>query len=61
MRGLKEMRIKAGFTQEELAKKIGVSLGMVSKWENGKQTPKYLNITKLKRALKCSYDDLMSD
>ena len=30
-----EQRKKKGFTQKELAKKIGVSTGAVSKWERG--------------------------
>ena len=29
-------RISAGYTQEELAKKLGVTRNTVNKWENGK-------------------------
>ncbi len=36
---LKLFRKKSGFTQEEIAEKLGVSRQAVAKWENGDTTP----------------------
>lgn len=44
---LKEARIKAGFTQETLAKRLGVKRLAVIKWENGQKRPTKLNVVKL--------------
>lgn len=46
---LRDYRVKAGFTQEELAEKIGISLKYISRIENGNngvktQTFKYMNV-----------------
>ena len=35
----KELRNSAGFTQQELAKKFGVSQSTITMWENGKRQP----------------------
>lgn len=34
MEGLKEIRIRLGYTQEEVAKRFGVSQALVSSWES---------------------------
>lgn len=36
---LKSVRINAGYTQQEWAKKLGVSKDTVLNWENGKTEP----------------------
>ena len=47
---LRDYRVKAGFTQEELAEKIGISLKYISRIENGNNSVKtqtlikYMNI-----------------
>lgn len=38
---LKELRAKAGVSQEELAKKVGVVKSAISMYENGDRFPKY--------------------
>ena len=40
MNTVKELRIKAGLTQEELADKLGVHPQSIWAWENGKNNPK---------------------
>lgn len=60
---LKLIRIKAGLTQKELAKKSGVNFRMIQHYEQG---DKDLNraavetVIKLARALDCNITDLIS-
>ena len=42
---IKNMRIKALLSQEELAAKLHVTVGTINRWENGKTIP---NITAMK-------------
>lgn len=58
-KNLKELRIKANFTQEQLAKKINISLRTYQGWEIAKSRPKYEILEKLKEILDCTYDDLL--
>ena len=37
--GIKTVRLELRLTQEELAHRLGVNKGMVSKWERGKSKP----------------------
>ena len=58
---LKELRKKAGLTQEELAELIDVHLNTISRLENGIDTPKTFKITQLAKVLnvnevECSRD-----
>ena len=39
---IKEVRIKMGFSQEDLARALGVSFATVNRWENGKTSPSKL-------------------
>ena len=36
---LRELRLKKGYTQQELAKKLNVSQQTIAKWEGGKGYP----------------------
>ena len=44
---LKELREKAGITQQELADKLFISAQSVSKWENGQAFPRIDTFEKL--------------
>ena len=44
---LKELRLQHGFSQEELAEKIGIKQNSYSDWENGKCKPNYEKLEKL--------------
>lgn len=46
-RKIREWREKHGISQEELAKKLGVTQEAVSYWENGKKHPKRSTFKKL--------------
>ena len=41
---IKQLRYKAGLTQEQLAEQMGVSAQSVSKWENGSSEPSTMNL-----------------
>jgi len=49
---LKHCRSRKGWTQEQLARNIGVSLNTVQRWESGKTHPSPLAIEKLQELLK---------
>jgi putative transcriptional regulator len=49
---IKAFRIRLGFTQEDLARKLGLSLSTVSKWEQGVTAPSRLAREKIDRFLK---------
>jgi DNA-binding transcriptional regulator YiaG len=49
---IKAARNKLGFTQEDLARKLGLALSTVSKWEQGVTSPSRLAREKLEKFLK---------
>lgn len=56
---LADRRRAAGFTQEELAEKLGVSRQAVSKWECSESSPDTDNLISLARLYNVSLDDLL--
>ena len=46
---LKKLRQQQGWSQEDLARKIGVSFATVNRWENGKTKPSRLAQEKIKQ------------
>lgn len=54
------LRKKRGLTQEQLAAKVGVSAGAVSKWETGGSSPDIFLLGPLARALDATPDELLS-
>ncbi len=57
---LKEARIKAGLTQEELASQLGVSRQTISSWENDRSAPDIGSAVKLGKLYDTSLDTLLS-
>lgn len=55
---LKTIRSEAGLTQEELAKKIGISQKTVSSWETGRTFPTMGDVISLCRTLNCTMERL---
>jgi repressor LexA len=53
---LRELRMKAGLTQEELAHKAGVPLPSLRGHEQGQRVPSWISVVKLARALGVSTD-----
>lgn len=58
---IKKARIKKGYSQAELAEKIGVSQAAIYYWENGKREPNFETIHKIANALDVSYIELMNN
>lgn len=62
MINLNIMRLRklAGYTQEELAEKIGVSRQSVAKWESGDSTPDIKSCSELSKLFDVTVDDLIN-
>lgn len=56
---IKTLRIKAGYTQHEVADYLNVTDKAVSKWERGLSVPDISIITKLSLFLNCDVDNLL--
>ena len=56
---LKAARINKKLNQKKAAKLIGVSVGMLSKWETGKCFPSAKRIPKICEVYGVRYDDLI--
>lgn len=55
---LTRCRKAAGLTMRQLAKKSGVSLSTINRFENGLSTPMLPSLAKLAKALKVTLNDL---
>lgn len=59
---VKDLREAKGFTQEKLAKMVGVSLKTISRYESNESKPRYRKVyDKLAEALDTSHDYLVTD
>ena len=56
---LKELRNRAGMSQEKLAEKVGVSRQAITKWETDKGTPEMENLMALSDLFGVSVDELL--
>ncbi len=57
---LKEERENSNFTQEEAAKRIGVSKSIISKWETGKSYPSLENLSKISETYGVSINEILT-
>lgn len=55
---LKEMRLRVGLKQSDIAEYVGVTPQTYMKWENGKNEPKASNLKKLAECLKVTETEL---
>ena len=51
-REIKELRKRLGLTREQLAHRLGMTLGTVARWEAGKSKPSPLALEKLNKLVK---------
>lgn len=59
MIALKEYRLKKGFTQAQIAKKIGVVPSCVTQRESGVRKPDIVMLKRLAEVLECTADELL--
>lgn len=57
---IKNLRLKAGLTQVELAKKMRVDQAAVSRWESGETKPLRKSRKRLAKVLGCTVDELLN-
>jgi len=58
---IKEIRKSKGMTQAALSRVSGVAREQINRYENGKVIPDVCSLVKLRNALGCRLDDLVSD
>lgn len=51
---LLQLRLKAGFTQQEVANCIGANVASICRWENGERRPKHDKLEKLSALYHCT-------
>ena len=56
---LRDLRIRAGLSQEDFAKRVGVDQSAVCLWERGKTAPMLRRIPKIAAALDCTEYDVL--
>jgi transcriptional regulator with XRE-family HTH domain len=56
----KTFRIKKGWTQEEMAKRLGMSRSVISFLENGQQYPKFNHLLMIKERLGLDLSEMIS-
>ena len=58
-RNLKEIRERSGYTQRQVADRLGVTPAAISKWERNTNEPNMGQITKMCDMFRCSIADLV--
>ena len=54
------MRLRCGLTQAAVAKKLGVTVMAVWRWENGERNPSLRVLKDIARIFECSIDELLN-
>ena len=57
---IKQLRLHAGMTQEQLAAKLGISAQSVSKWENNSAVPELEKLIKMAQIFGITIDELVT-
>lgn len=61
MLSIKKLRVAAGLTQVQFAKKLNVDQSTVSLWESGKSKPHKKLHKKMAKILGCTVDELLKE
>lgn len=57
---IKKYRERSKITQDELAKRLSITQGAISQWENGLSFPKTELLPRIAELLGCTVDELLS-
>lgn len=57
---LRLLMTERGITQAELSRRVGTNRSTVNQWWWGSSMPNLESLTKIRRAIGCSWDDLLS-
>ncbi|MFW2408029.1 MULTISPECIES: helix-turn-helix domain-containing protein [Burkholderia] len=60
-RAIARRRVHAGYTQEQVAEKLGLGLGAVSRVEQGTAVPTIIRLIELADLFGCRLEELLSD
>ncbi len=58
-RGIRRMRVRAGISQAELARRLDVTRASVANWETGVMCPRFKTVLAIADALGCKADDFV--
>lgn len=58
---IKELRLKAGLTQEQLADRMNMNQSALSQWETGVSAPRADKLPELAKILGCTIDELFTE
>lgn len=58
-KNLKRLRLAKEWTQEKLAKRSKINVAAISHYETGRREPNRTNLEKLRKALGCTWEELM--
>lgn len=58
---IRDLRIKAGLTQQQLADVVGVDRVAVARWESGAALPRASKLPMIAETLNCTIDDLFKE
>ena len=61
LNAIKKARLLAGYSQEQLAEKVGVSAGAVSQWETGRVHPNVKRLKLIAGVLETTVDNLLEE
>lgn len=61
MNKIKQIRERNNLTQAELAKKLNMTQGIISSWENERYGPSLGTARKIAAVLDCTLDDLFGE
>ena len=56
---IRQQRIKAGLTQSELGKRIGIGQSAIAQWEGGVTSPRVDKLLLMATIFGCTVDDLV--